>query len=50
MSHSHSTDFKQAFTVEELPDSQIKITGELSYAELLSERTAALVALGKTSS
>ncbi len=47
MSHSHSTDFKQAFTVEELPDSQIKITGELSYAELLSERTAALVALGK---
>ena len=47
MSHSHTTDFKAAFTVEELPDSQVKITGELPYAELLSERKAALVALGK---
>jgi len=47
MSHSHTTDFKTAFTVEELPDSQVKISGELPYAELLSERKAALVALGK---
>jgi trigger factor len=47
MSHSHSVDFKKAFTVEELPDSQIKISGELPYAELQSERNAALVALGK---
>ena len=29
-----------AFTVEELPDSQVKISGELPYAELQSERTA----------
>jgi len=47
MSHSHTVDFKTAFTVEELPDSQVKITGSLPYAELLSERKAALVALGK---
>jgi len=47
MSHSHTTDFKSAFTVEELPDSQVKITGELPYAELESERKAALVSLGK---
>jgi trigger factor len=47
MSHSHSIDFKTAFTVEELPDSQVKISGELPYAELQSERNAALVALGK---
>jgi trigger factor len=47
MSHSHNTNWKEAFTIEELPDSQVKITGELSYAELASERNAALVALGK---
>ncbi|MCD5381036.1 MAG: hypothetical protein LR008_00485 [Candidatus Pacebacteria bacterium] len=47
MSHSHSVDFKTAFKVEELPDSKIKISGELPYAELQSERNAALVALGK---
>lgn len=47
MSHSHSVDFKTAFTVEELPDSQVKITGELPYVELESERNAAIVALGK---
>lgn len=45
--HSHSVDFKSAFTVEQLPDSQVKITGELPYVELQSERTPALVALGK---
>lgn len=47
MSHSHSVDFKTAFTVEELPGSQVKITGELPYIELQSERNAALVSLGK---
>ncbi len=47
MSHSHTVDFKTAFTVEELPDSQVKISGELPYAELQSERSAAIVALGK---
>lgn len=47
MSHSHTVDFKKAFTIEELPDSQVKISGALPYAELQSERKAALVALGK---
>ena len=47
MSHSHSIDFKTAFTIEELPNSQVKITGELPYVELQSERNAALVSLGK---
>jgi trigger factor len=42
-----NVDFKTAFTVEELEGSQVKISGELPYAELASERTAALVALGK---
>lgn len=47
MSQTHSIDFKTAFTIEELPDSQVKITGELPYVELESEKKAALVALGK---
>lgn len=47
MSHSYSTDLKNAFVIEELSDSRIKITGELPYAELQSERNAALVSLGK---
>jgi trigger factor len=47
MSHTHNVNWKEAFTVEELPDSQVKITGELPYVELASERTAAIVALGK---
>lgn len=47
MSHTHSLDYKKAFTVEELPDSQVKISGELPYVEVESERKAALVALGK---
>jgi trigger factor len=44
---SHSIDFKTAFTVEELPGSEVKISGELPYVELQSERNAAVVALGK---
>jgi len=47
MTHSHSVDFKKAFTVEELENSQVKISGELPFAELQSERNASLVALGK---
>lgn len=46
-SHSHTVDFKTAFTVEKLPHSQVKISGELPYVELASERNAAIVALGK---
>lgn len=45
--HSHEVDFKTAFSIEELPGSQVKISGELPYAELASERNAAIVALGK---
>lgn len=47
MSHEHNVNWKEAFTIEELPDSQVKISGELPYAELASERNAAIVALGK---
>lgn len=45
--HEHNINWKDAFTVEELPDSMVKISGELPYAELASERNAAIVALGK---
>lgn len=47
MSHSHSVNFKTAFTIEQLPDSEIKISGELPYVELEAERTAAIVDLGR---
>lgn len=47
MSHSHSVNFKTAFTIEQLADSEIKISGELPYVELESERTAAIVSLGR---
>ena len=45
--HTHNINWKDAFTLEELPNSQVKITGEIPYAELASERNAAIVALGK---
>jgi trigger factor len=45
--HTHNVDFKSAFTVETLDESQVKISGELPQVELESERTAAIVALGK---
>jgi trigger factor len=45
--HEHNINWKEAFTVEELPDSRVKISGELPYAELASERNAAIVELGK---
>lgn len=47
MANTHNVDWKEAFTIEELPNSQVKITGELPFTELESERTAALTALGK---
>ena len=47
MSHSHTVNFKTAFTIEQLPNSEIKISGELPFVELQSERTAALVSLGR---
>ena len=46
-SHSHSVNFKTAFTIEDLPNSEIKISGELPFVELQSERTAAIVNLGR---
>lgn len=47
MSHNHSVDYKKAFTVEKVGDSEVKITGELPFVEVESERNAALIALGK---
>lgn len=47
MEHSHSINFKTAFTIEELPNSEIKISGELPYVELESERAAAIATLGR---
>lgn len=47
MAHTHNVNWKDAFQVETLENSQVKISGELPYAELLSERTAAVTALGK---
>lgn len=47
MAHTHNVSWKDAFQIETLEDSQVKISGELPYAELQSERTAAITALGK---
>lgn len=38
MSHTHSIDYKEAFTVEKLGGSQVKISGELPYVEVESEK------------
>lgn len=46
-SHSHDIDFKTAFTVEKLPGSLIKISGEIPYSELEKERSTAIKTLGK---
>lgn len=46
-SHHHDIDFKKAFTVESEPQSQVKISGEIPYEELLKERTAAIKSLGQ---
>lgn len=45
--HHHTVNFKTAFTIEKLPDSQVKISGELPWVEVESERNAAIVALGR---
>lgn len=47
MEHKHHVNFKTAFTIETLADSEVKISGELPYVELEAERTAAIVSLGK---
>lgn len=47
MAHTHNVDWKDTFQVETLEGSQVKISGELPFAELASERTAAVTALGK---
>ncbi|MEN9920777.1 MAG: hypothetical protein RL538_670 [Candidatus Parcubacteria bacterium] len=47
MEHHHHVNFKTAFTIEQLPESEIKISGELPYVELETERTAAIVDLGR---
>lgn len=45
--HHHDIDFKKAFTVESEPQSQVKISGEIPYEELLKERSAAIKSLGQ---
>ena len=44
--HQHNIDFKKAFTVTVEPKSQVKITGEIPYEELATERENAIKALG----
>ena len=45
--HHHDIDFKTAFTVEKEAGSQVKITGEIPFAELLHERSGAIKTLGQ---
>jgi len=45
-SHRHNIDFKKAFTVTEEEKSQVKISGEIPYEELETERKSAVKALG----
>ncbi len=45
--HNHDIDFKKAFTVEKEAGSQVKISGEIPFAELLHERSGAIKSLGK---
>lgn len=44
--HHHDINFKQAFTVTKEPGSQVKIVGEIPFAELEHERSAAIKSLG----
>ena len=46
-SHHHDIDFKKAFTITTEPQSQVKISGEIPYEELLKERAKAIKALGQ---
>jgi len=45
-SHHHNIDFKKAFTVTVEPKSQVKISGEIPYEELATEKENAIKALG----
>lgn len=45
--HHHDIDFKTAFTVEPEAGSQVKISGEIPFAELLHERSGAIKTLGQ---
>lgn len=45
--HHHDIDFKKSFTVTSEPQSQVKITGEIPYEELLNERAHAIKTLGE---
>ncbi|MBY0310251.1 hypothetical protein K2Q16_03850 [Patescibacteria group bacterium] len=44
--HTHSIDVKAAFTVTKEPGSQVKIAGDIPYADLECERSSALKSLG----
>lgn len=44
--HHHNIDYKQAFTVEPLEKSQVKISGDLPYEFIVAERPGALKKLG----
>lgn len=45
--HTHNVDWKKDFSVETLPESQVKISGELPFEELAAYRVAAIKHLGK---
>ncbi len=45
--HTHTFDVKAAFTLETLPRSQVKLTGEIPFAEVEMERKGALKTLGE---
>ncbi len=45
--HAHDIDFKTAFTVTKEAGSQVKIVGEIPFAELEAERARAIAHLGK---
>jgi trigger factor len=44
--HAHAMDFKTAFTVTKEAGSQVKIEGEIPFAEVVKERAAAIKDLG----
>jgi trigger factor len=45
--HTHNINYNEVFSVEQLPKSEVKISGELPFEEVLSERKGALKKLGK---
>lgn len=44
--HGHDLDFKTTFSVSPLEKSQVKISGEVPYSEVLKEKSATLKSLG----